>query len=315
MSGSVCLVVIYNHRHSANVEKLENLYRGRFSHVYHLMPFHEGGENVIPVYESAHCFQGHLAQGYDRYFAAGHRHYIFVADDLLLNPVISEENYMEYFGLDDKQSFIRELKPLCEAGGWSHIGNVFACNWDDAWKCDARNMLPTYDEALTKMEKLGLTVKAIPAYFLLLPVYGDRFWESFRRAGSFRACASLLRQKVKSIYLKWMKHSSTPVLPFVLAHSDFCIVSSKHVGKFIHYCGVFAAYNLFVEIALPTSLALCVEPEEIVMEKDLPSRGIYLWGDEKESFAKRHGMQLEKMLADFPEDVLYVHPVKPSQWK
>ena len=31
MSGSVCLVVIYNHRHSANVEKLENLYRGRFS--------------------------------------------------------------------------------------------------------------------------------------------------------------------------------------------------------------------------------------------------------------------------------------------
>ena len=43
MGGSVCLVVIYNHRHSANVEKIENLYRGRFSHIWHLMPFHEGG--------------------------------------------------------------------------------------------------------------------------------------------------------------------------------------------------------------------------------------------------------------------------------
>ena len=108
MSGSVCLVVIYNHRHSANVERLENLYRGRFSHVYHLMPFHEGGggENVIPFMKSSHYFQGHLAQGYDRYFAAGHRHYIFVADDVLLNPVISEENYMGIFRIGRRWSQI-----------------------------------------------------------------------------------------------------------------------------------------------------------------------------------------------------------------
>ena len=146
MSGSVCLVVIYNHRHSANVEKLENLYRGRFSHVWHLMPFHEGGgENVIPVYEGAHCFQGHLAQGYDRYFAAGHRHYIFVADDVLLNPVISEENYMEYFGLDDEKSFLRELQPLCEKDSWPHLSTAFTRDWDNAGKVDAKNMLPTYD--------------------------------------------------------------------------------------------------------------------------------------------------------------------------
>ncbi len=320
MSGSVCLVVIYNHRHSANVEKLENLYRGRFSHVYHLMPFHEGGggggggENVIPVYEDSYSFQGHIAQGYNQYFAEKHRHYLFIADDLVLNPMINEGNYMEHFGLggDRAKSFLPGFRLLHQADLWTHTRGVLT--WSNNFQVE--DLLPTYDETLKRFENLGLTIKPIPTYYLNRPLM---YWltQSFgwRDITDIRRTLRLLGARFLVAYLKRLNRTYVPRLPFIRGYSDICIVSSKHIRQFAHYCGIFASGNLFVEIALPTSLMMCAEPGEIITQGDISSWGKAMWESEEQGrFAEQYGMQLGKLLANWPEGTLYIHPVKLSQW-
>ncbi len=57
--SKIALVIIYNHQYNKNIDILERIYKGRFSHIYHLIPFYQGDkENVIPVYDASLYFQG-----------------------------------------------------------------------------------------------------------------------------------------------------------------------------------------------------------------------------------------------------------------
>ena len=61
----IALVVIYNHRFDGNISIVEDLYRERFSNIFHLVPFYDGDRpDVIPVYENSFQFQGYIAQGF-----------------------------------------------------------------------------------------------------------------------------------------------------------------------------------------------------------------------------------------------------------
>ena len=54
----VALIIIYNHKFDQNIDVLEKLYQGSFSHVYHLVPFYTGKKvNVISIYENSRYFQ------------------------------------------------------------------------------------------------------------------------------------------------------------------------------------------------------------------------------------------------------------------
>ena len=45
----VALIIIYNHQYNKNIDILERIYNGRFSNIYHLVPFYNGEkQNVIP---------------------------------------------------------------------------------------------------------------------------------------------------------------------------------------------------------------------------------------------------------------------------
>jgi len=84
--NKVALIIIYNHQYNKNIDILERIYNGRFSNIYHLVPFYNGEkQNVIPVYDSSYYFQGYVAQGFKSYFKEEFTHYFFVADDLILN--------------------------------------------------------------------------------------------------------------------------------------------------------------------------------------------------------------------------------------
>ena len=92
----IALLIIYNHRYDKNIEPLEQIYAGRFSYIYHIVPFYDGQkENVIPVYESSFYFEGYIAQCFQHLKDKGFTHYFFVADDLMLNPLITEQNLFE----------------------------------------------------------------------------------------------------------------------------------------------------------------------------------------------------------------------------
>jgi len=104
---SVALIIIYNHQYNKNIEILEQIYKGRFSNIYHLVPFYNGEKpNVIPVYENSYYFQGYVAQGFKSYFRKDYAHYFFIADDLILNPIIDETNYTSYLNLNSNSCFL-----------------------------------------------------------------------------------------------------------------------------------------------------------------------------------------------------------------
>ena len=79
MSNHICLVIIYNHRYDQNIKILEQIYKGRFAAIYHLVPFYDGKkQNVIPVYESSYQFQGYVAQGMKYFYNNNYTHYLFI---------------------------------------------------------------------------------------------------------------------------------------------------------------------------------------------------------------------------------------------
>ncbi|HTD94780.1 MAG TPA: hypothetical protein VK644_13240, partial [Chitinophagaceae bacterium] len=97
---NACLVIVFNHRYDKNIPVLERMYSGRFRHIYFLVPFYDGAHpNVIPVYESSNFFQSYFAQGFHRFFREEFTHYIFLGDDCVLNPSITESNVLEQTGL------------------------------------------------------------------------------------------------------------------------------------------------------------------------------------------------------------------------
>jgi len=104
---SVALIIIYNHQYNKNIEILEQIYKGRFSNIYHLVPFYNGEKpNVIAVYENSFYFHGYVAQGFKSYFRKDYAHYFFIADDLILNPIIDETNYTLYLNLNSNSCFL-----------------------------------------------------------------------------------------------------------------------------------------------------------------------------------------------------------------
>lgn len=120
---NICLVIVFNHKFEKNIEILEEIYRNRFKNIFFLMPFYEGNNpKIIPVYESSYNFQGYFTQAFSRYYNPRFTHYVFIADDMLLNPAINANNILNTLELDNDSGYIQDLVPLsAPAFSWSHV--------------------------------------------------------------------------------------------------------------------------------------------------------------------------------------------------
>jgi hypothetical protein len=279
--SKVALIVIYNHRYDKNIDIIEKLYKKRFTDIFHLMPFYDGNApNVIPVYENSYYFQGYIAQGLKSYFKEKYEHYFFVADDMILNPIINENNYKEIFKLDLETDFIKGIF-YPKNFDWFQTQRAIKYKM----KLDGleiMNLLPSYDDALKKIENFGIKQEYINAE-------GNFFPKDLPTEAKYK-----------------------PEYPMVASYSDIAIVSKYSIEKFCHYCGIFAASHLFVEWALPTSLVLACE--KIVCEKDLTLRGRALWTKQDYEILEKYEKNLKKLLDDFPQSYIYLHPIKLSKW-
>ena len=307
--SKVALIIIYNHQYNENIDVLENIYNHRFSDIYHLVPFYSGKkENVIPVYESSWYFQGYAAQGFHSYFKEKYSHYFFIADDLMLNPKINENNYSDIFNLDKETSFIPFFITLHERKiYWLWVKDAYFWGKKESG-VEMGKCLPDYDTAKNIFFKFGLTIE---------PLRFGQIWDTkqswikflcsrdfFKRFNFF--CRYLLDDRIRQ---KLYNLS----YPFVGGYSDIFIVSAKSIREFCHYCGVFAATKLFVEVALPTSMVLSAY--KIVTEKDLSLQGKSLWSKEEYKEVERYNNSLTALMNDFPPGYLYLHPIKLSKWK
>ena len=135
---------------------------------------------------------------------------------------------------------------------------------------------------------------------------------------SLSSCIFSLKSSVKTrsnlsfilTYISCWRYSLS--YPIVGSYSDIFVVNSKSIKLFCHYCGVFAALKLFVEIALPTSLVLSAN--EIVEEKDLKLQGKALWTKKQHQELDKYENSLKQLLVKFPSNYLYLHPIKLSKW-
>lgn len=304
--NKAALIIIYNHQYNKNIDILENIYSSRFSNIYHLMPFYNGEkQNVIPVYECSYYFQGYISQGFKSYFKEEYSHYIFVADDLLLNPKIDEENYTNHFKLDSNTCFIPYFITLHERKDqWAGLEEAFRWNINLPG-VEAKNQIPDYESALHKFKKFNLEIK---------PLSFNQIRRKPSRKGSFSK--RVLRNIIYSYrFLKDRIQNKSYSLsyPIVGSYSDIFIVSNDAIKEFCHYCGVFAATKLFVELAIPTSLVLSAN--EIVTIKDLKfqAKGL-LTKDELQELTNKYNGSLKRILTEFPPDYLGLHPIKLSKW-
>jgi hypothetical protein len=97
--------------------------------------------------------------------------------------------------------------------------------------------------------------------------------------------------------------------PLAVAFSDFFALRSDALRPVAHYLGLFAAMDLFVEVAVATAMILGC--------RDLATLGDTRWRVEvdwtdRQELAKQAPMDLQAVYAKFDETLLYKHPVKLS---
>lgn len=321
------LVVIFNHRYEKNVPRLEAYYSPRFSSRHYLMPFaRDNHRNVIGVVENGWCFSGHIAQGAPHFRANDVTHYVFLGDDLILNPLLDESNLVDALQLKVGAAYIKSLASADEVRfrwPWS----IYASKSLTTAKFDYKKELPTISEATQKLRDVGITfVSPYPRRlqdwkWLTIPFPHRKLRQLHWNLKFIPPYVSFLGQYINSF-------GNPSQFPLVAGYSDFIVVPAENIDLFAHYCGVFAAMNMFAEVAVPTALALScssVQTELAIGDhfgdpgarrtSTSKFRGVEFWEEGIEAFCKMHGSSWSHLMENYPEDVLYYHPVKLSVWK
>jgi hypothetical protein len=310
-------VFLFNHRFERNIGKLDEIYGERFPSRTYLMPFARSSRaDVCGVYETSWHFSGHVAQGAHRFRRADASHYVFVSDDLILNPALHAGNIAEALGLDANTGYIKSLASIdASRYSWHRALQATIALRRNAAGFDYRAELPSPEDALERFRRLGIDMAR--------PV--------FRSAAELRYALGTLPSRAGYLSMPWAArlHGKPSDYPLLGGYADFFVVPASAIDAFVHYCGVFAALDIFAEVAVPTALALAAD--RVVTElvpgeqfddaaarrnPDVAFKGVEFWDpEETPAFGNRFGFSQERLLTEFPKDWLYVHPVKLSQWK
>lgn len=303
MGNYICLVIIYNHRYDNNIEILEQIYKNRFAAIYHLVPFYDGkNHNVIPVYESSYQFQGYVAQGMKYFYSDNYTQYLFIGDDLLLNPDINQNNLLNILGISNTDSYIPETCPLGKCLLWNYKVRHF-----DAFRAfheytgtNYKNEIMARNEAFEKIAKLNY----IEDDFKL------EYKQLFNGIMNKTELLEFIIQHPKHL-LKLFRGIEMPY-PFFGGYSDLFVLHRDDLVKTAKVFGIFAAINLFAEIAIPTAMELNCKNLKKQNEK---SGSKILWEEaEKKQLELEYSNSLTKLFNNWPANCNYIHPVKLSRW-
>ena len=308
-------LVLFNHRFDRNLPILDELLKDKFSNIYYIVPFYDGNrEDVIPVYGRSVFFETYLAQAYNMLKGKGFDHYLVIADDMIMNPALNEHNYMEFFGVKKGQSFIPMLK-LLHTLPYYWIGTMSAFTYKPQQKyVEIKGELPTREEAEKCFAKQGLDVK---------PLSRKALFHEFTFAHKYMGDWLRLGLRILTCLRHPFKKEYTLNYPVVASYSDIVLVADEDMKAFAHYCGVVGATSLFVEVAIPTALVLAAH-KEIVTEAKIQHKGRSYWASANNVFCEdasylwsaleKEYKNLDDMIAHFPDDAIYLHPVKLSKW-
>ena len=234
----------------------------------------------------------------------------------MLDPLINENNYTDYFNLSENSGFIEDLiylDHIFAPGAWLYSALGYEFNKRVLGLEEIRE-LPSAAEANNRFQSLGLSTIDFDAkeqaFMPGIKLSDPLLYAPSRKSLKYFALKIMqIRNKIKPYKLSY---------PLVRGGSDIFIVPGSSIHKFCHYCGIFAAANLFVEIAIPTTMALV--SDEISLGKDIANKtGLnYIASDVNASevahILAQHGNDPEKLFNDWPSEYLYIHPIKLSSW-
>ncbi len=296
--NKIALFILYNHHFTKNIDRTEELYKGKFSHVYHLIPFYSGNrENVITVYESSYQFQSYIAQAYQQVKKENFTHYFVVADDMIINPRINELNLFEFTGIPEDSAFITDIRDLSNYPFDIPLYTVIAQKGIEVTK-----ILPSKAEAITKLRTAGLDVMSNNRQVL-------KYLFHYLKKGNKAQCM---------FALSYLKHRKSEIhYPAVWAYSDILLLPENCMKLFSTYCGALAGLNVFVENAIP--LALYLAYDRITLGNQIKLNNIsqlYNLGKEGEkAFYEKYRFSLSTLLNEYPENMFFIHPIKLSKWR
>jgi hypothetical protein len=310
----VQLLVVFNHRYESNLEKLDSVYRDRFHNVLYLMPFYEGRRlDVITVYDSSWCFGNFLSQA-SRLISADFAQYVVVADDMVLNPDIDETNLCARLGLAAGCGYIKTLVPITRLWYlWLWHKKVI-----DAFRrsgVEYEKELPAAEDAESALNRYGLQSGTFGLHNLIQP------------GRSINIKDAKYFMKYWPFLVRLILSKAVPY-PLVASYADFAVIPGAAWKQFVKICGVLSSLNLFSEVAIPTAMMLACShvqteivpghtwEEESERQPDAKMRGVELWNvKDVQGMESKYGNDLDRLLASFAPDQLYVHPVKLSKWR
>ena len=173
---------------------------------------------------------------------------------------------------------------------------------------------PSTEEALEKMKQQGLSIR---------PLSRNELFGEFTLKTNSLANKSRLFLRIATFLRHPFKTNYTLPFPFVGSYSDITLVAADSIDRFVHMCGLFGATGLFAEVAIPTALVLSTH-SKIVTEKDTRRKGESFWKNSEAIFwkseesdennLKNRFKDLDDLLLRFPDNYIYIHPIKLSQW-
>lgn len=315
-SSSVCLVVVYNHNFERNIPIIKRIYADRFSMVVQIMPFYRGTDpSVIGVYDCSYQYSGYIAQASSRLISLTMlrkpSHYVFVADDMVINPRLNEENIVTYLKIAPGEAFHPRYwilsTDLFLKWYWGPSSIVNVCCASNA--CEWRAALPSIDIARNIFESKGLDWRKMVSLADVVRMYKKltvRFTNPYCIV--FTEPYDQLKKLVKD------DPEEEKMYPLVGGFSDFFAVPSQAMSDFCHYCGVFAAMRAFVETAIPTSLVLSCHQVKTLDTCKLKAENGVANNDIRDALFLRYQGNYKELVAGFAADMLYIHPVKLSKW-
>jgi hypothetical protein len=293
----ICLSVVFNHQFEKNIPKLRNIYKDRFSTIRYLSPFSKCKDpEVIPVCETSVHFQGYFAQAFT-HLPKDCDYYVFCGDDLILNPSLNESNLIEALNCKHS-SYIKYLNPIWEHSfAWHKFDE---CNQftEKEYTVPYQNFLPSRKELLIIYENHGLKYRNL----------GFHNFQGIKEKG-------ITTNRIKSGVSYFFRNGNKRFIsyPLVEGYSDFVIIPRSHIELFCHYCGIFAAMNLWVDAAVATALLL--SGSAIKTETDSKYSGKEYWNnDELIKRLSPTNKKLNEIDGLFKENELYIHPIKLSSY-
>jgi hypothetical protein len=319
----LCLVIVFNHRFDKNLPILRKYYGSKFSEIRFLMPFaddlEESETDVISVHFSSYLYQGFFGEARKKLGQIDCDGYVVVGDDLLLNPSLHQENLHQKMELPRGDAYTKSLASLYDAPlSWSRNRITYRALFADG--LEWHRLLPNREDALKRSNQYG--IKHTPLGLKnLLPLCSKSGLSSLGTAVAWFTERQHSR-RLFSIFTQEVPY------PLFYGYSDFLVLPKAGWNDFAKYCEATAAMQLFVEAAIPLAMVLAYDHVQTELEYgelfDAPNpkrrmklRGIELqWQDsDRIDFENQYGLSLTRLMQDFPEDVLYYHPVKLSKWK